>query len=212
MKKLLLIFLLLGPISVFAWADTDRICADGTKQWVIRNETSFQVSYPWEVASVWWSISKVFIITKPHPMDVEGYYALYYVMNIGEGNKKRAELYTYNCATKKPKLLLNIPINTNKEDYYSLDFSDNTNLVLVGRMSGMMYGSTETLIGYDFYKNKKLFSLNNKLIPEWEIQWFVSWKDAWYMYFSPAGFQQSAYNKNPLLYKVDKKTLKITKL
>ncbi len=214
MKKILLLLLLISPISVFAWVDTDRICADGTKQGIIRNETSFQVSYPGEIASVSWNIGKIFIFTKIHTMDVEGYYALYYIVNVGEWNKKRAELYTYNCETKNPKLLLNIPVNANKEDYYSLDFADNTSLVLVGRIYWMWNGPTETLIGYDIYKNQKLFSLKNKnkFIPVWEVQWFVSWNNSWYINFSPDGFQKTAYERNALLYKIDKKTKKAIQL
>jgi hypothetical protein len=46
MKKLLLALVFMFPLSVFAGADTDRICADDTKYGLIQGETSFQVSYP----------------------------------------------------------------------------------------------------------------------------------------------------------------------
>lgn len=213
MKKFIVLLFLLTPFSAFAGVDTDRICGDDSKFWKISENIT--VSYPNEVATVWTTIWKIFYKTAPNNNTIvpEWYVALYYVVNIGDGqSNKRAELYTYNCSTKTPKLLLTITLDSQTEDYYNLDFVGNRSLAIVWRASGYSLGPTATIIGYDYYANKKLFSYKNKykLFNEGTIEWFVSWKWAWYIYFVDEQYASEIIDEK--VYKIDKKTFKVTKL
>lgn len=213
MKKFIVLLFLFAPFSAFAGVDTDRICGDDSKYWKISENIT--VSYPNEVATVWSTIWKVFYRTAPTQNSTvpEGYQSLYYVVNVGDGqSNKRAELYTYNCSTKTPKLLLTANVDSQIEDYYNLDFVGNRNLVMIGRAYGSSIGPTATIIWYDYYAQKKLLSYKNKykLFNEGTIEWFVSWKWAWYIYFVDEQYTSQIIDEK--IYKIDKKTFRVTRL
>ena len=207
MKKIIFLFLLLlAPVSTFAWIDTDRICSDD----VIYDKTTqtITVSYPWETVYVWSVWKKSYSLEPENTYMPKTEQRLYYVVNIP--GKKSAELYSYNCKTHKPKLLLEISIDA-FETYYSIDFIKADSLVLLWRDSGMGIGPIRTIVGYNIRSNSKLFSYKDQ---RWTIvngdpivTGFVSWKWAWFIYMSP-----SMPSADDAIYRLDKKTLKFMKM
>ena len=211
MKKLLLIILFFLPISAFAWADTDRICADTTKWGDIYENIT--LAYPGENAFVHeiWKKSTMIdgVATDKH--------SLYYVVELwkmnttwyeGSYTATRSELYTYDCDTKTPTILLRLWFLSD-ESGYSIDFISNDYIVIVWRPSGMENLKTSVVIGYDIKNNKKLFTYknSNRFMPSWTVKWIIQWSTSWFLYFN------SLYTKKEdSLYSIDKKTKKITQL
>ena len=147
------------------------------------------------------------------PADPNEYYSLYYIVNIrgkmGSTSYSRSELYAYNCKTKNPTLLLTIDLSKDNADYYDVDYFNGTTLLVVWRSAGMAIWPTEKILWFDIITKRKLFTLNNipEVFPEGKILWFISGKWAWYIYYDSAN-----YTGISQLYRIDKKTKKITKL
>ena len=213
MKKFIFsIFLLLSIApNAFAGADTDAICADDTKAWLIYQNV--KVEYSGEIPQVdqiykkWDSQSMM-----DGPIDPKEHYTLYYIVNISGKNGRgyvRSELYSYHCKTKVAKQLLAISIDHNIEDYYEVDLVSSSNLIMVGRASGIAIWPTSTVIGYDIRTNKKTFSIQNttNIFPERNITWYISGKWMWYVYYANPNYTDIAS-----LFRIDKKTKKVTKL
>ena len=203
-KYLLFLTFLFLPFSVFAWADTDRICADDTKQWKIIEKIN--VFYPWENPGVHKNIWKdYYTLERYNTYNPKGWDRLYYIIFRAKG----AELYSYDCDLRKPKLLLEIPINTDWENYYAIDYINDGNIILAWKEAWASEWTTQTIIAYNIYSNKKLFTVKRSNWVFWEgaVDWFVNSKNYWYLYFSSIDFYWVW-----TLYRIDKKTKKITKL
>ncbi len=211
MKKYSILFLVfLGCIpSVFAGTDTDAICADDMLQGLIYRNIS--VKYPneeVEVSRIWKQMHSLGVMEGP--IDPNEHYSLYYVVNVRQGTHySRSELYSYNCKSKAVKKLLSLPIDHKSVDYYQVDYMNDSNLIVTGRVPWLTEWSPEVTVGYNVVKNKKFFTLKNTpaLFPDGAVSGFVSWKEAWYIYFD-----NSNYSGISSLFRIDKKTKKITKL
>ena len=209
MKKFFLFLLFLFPFSAFAWTDTDKMCTDSNKNWHISE--SIHVAYPGENVFV----NDVWKVYAPNPKNglAEWIIKLYYVVTVVEKDwttNNRSELYSYNCTTKTPELLLNLLINKAREEYYHLDFMNSHNLVLTWRASGIGWWSIATIIGFDTSKNTTFLTYKSNYLDwgnEGDITGLVNGKTAWYLYYSPQ------WRGSPdKIYSVSKKTKKLTEL
>ncbi len=240
MKKSIFLTLLLSLISlssVSAGTDTDRICADQISEkwytkWIVVSYrgSSIDVSYPGEsveIESVWREVPTGNYYTDP--------IRLFYVVNIIDEKrkpevyglpKKRAELYTYDCESKKPKLLLTLE-NTWMFDYSVTHVEGGIVTMTRGWEAGEISEILEQVTVFDSNLNKRIFTINNTN-KEWKmldkrgillhnlplpdsihISGFVSGRNAWYLYFKIISPISQTW---PALYSIDKKTKKITKL
>ena len=210
MKKsfFLLVFLVL-PISVFAWADTDRICADDTKNWRILE--TIIVNYPGEsphVTDVW----KVYI-QKPLELWIP---ELFYVVNIEWSGGismpyvKRWELYKYHCKNKKATLVMSYDIK--KEGVYMRVSAVNGRYIALQLGEpGMIESSIDEIIIFDRKSSKTLVQIRNVwIMPSfWTITGVVVGKNGYYLYLDDTS--NDSYSDSTLFF-IDKKTKKITKL
>jgi hypothetical protein len=206
------IFICIGFLAfsaqVFAGGDMDRICEDSKIDWAYNN-LSIRVTYP-----------EPYVLDRVEKIFTSAWdYTLYYVLNVqssGSAVIKRSELYSYNCSSKKPRLLLSMPVNKSCE-YYSInlldyDQDDIQNIILRRYSCGAVDGITEEVTVFNLRANKKIFTVwfPNETWPDASITGFVSWKTAWYLYFPYSGARSDSIGAE--LYQVDKKTKKLTKL
>ena len=141
---------------------------------------------------------------------------LYYVVNIFDSKNpaiwERSELYSYDCISKKPKMLLKIPVNR-EGTFYDIDKILDDSIILHGWVGGIADQELYNVIVYDIKKSKKIFSIKNDgIMPNFAtISWFIIGKEAWYIYLE--NFNNEGYSpQSSALYGIDKKTKKITKL
>ncbi len=216
MKKLLLLILAFLPLSVFAWADTDKICADDSKRWKLTEE--IHINYPWRSTYVK-NVFKVWYSTKENDSEfridrnkIPSNKMLYYIVNSKlTGNDywyTRAELYSYDCISKIPKRLSSWKLADNMWSMFSIDYYQYWTFVISEKLG--LYNPAPTLVRltlYDVY-GWKLF-LDTKLFPGWSwwyINAFVDSELYWYFPFSGYDFDRDK------LYRIDKTTKEITKL
>ena len=126
-----------------------------------------------------------------------------------------SELYSYDCDSKKPKMLLKIPVKRENKEYmyYEIDKILDDSIVLHGWMGAMMNQELYAIIVYDIQQSKKIFSIKNDgIMPSFStISWFTTGKDAWYIYLE--NFNDEGYSpQSATLYRIDKQSQKITKL
>ena len=212
-KSLFFLAFLFLPFSVFAWTDTDRICVDNWLWW--QTTEMISVNYPWvsvQTSSPW-------KIARNIPATNQTSINLYYAVNIFDSKNPniliRSELYSYDCDSKKPKILLKIPVNRENKEYmyYEIDKILDDSIVLHWWMGAMMDQELYDIIVYDIKKSKKIFSIKNGgILPSFStISWFTTGKDAWYIYLE--NLNDEGYSpQSASLFRIDKKTKKITKL
>ncbi len=203
MKKFIFLIFFLFPLATFAWVDTDRVCADDTKQWKINDIVN--ISYPTTSIRLLQLWKDYYTLERDNTYNPKGSDRLYYIVNLAT----KSEVYTYDCKDKKPKLLLSLPINKDHEEYYAIDYINDGNLLIAWKTSGASEWDTQTIIVYNVYTNKRVVTIKNtkRMFGEGSVDGFVSGKWAWYLYFSSTDFDGIGS-----LYRIDKKTQKITKL
>ena len=205
MKKYLFLLIFLLPISVFAWADTDRICADDAKWGKIYEYVS--LAYPGRSVGTN-AVYKYFYSTNRDSYHPIWSTKLYYIVDIINSSNSRSELYSYDCESKTPKLLLTLKIHWDNESSYMINYENNGNIILVTTQISFPgpEAPIERIVGYNVYSAKKMFDLN-WFSRAWNIDGFIASKNSWYIYTS-----SEDYDHIGKLYQIDKKTKKITKL
>lgn len=206
----ILMLFLLFPISVFAGADTDAICANDALQWIIYQ--NINVSYPGESVSVDTVYKLFYTLERDNSYNPKWEYKLYYAVNIKrrgsqfESRNARSELYEYNCTTKIPKKLVDLRIYGDWSSYYTVDYENDGNLLIAQKYFGASEGWTERIVGYNVYSKKKIFDLK-WFSREWKIEGFADTKKNWYIYFASEDFISKG-----TIYQIQKHSKKIIKL
>lgn len=202
MKKIIFLFLMFLPFSLFAGVDTDRVCADTNLYGSLPNE-KISVYYPWENVF----ITNLWKVTVWSVIDSENL-RLFYVVNVHSGDTySRSEVYMYNCGTKKPSLIANLAIKSGYEPY-RLTYATKWEILLMQHSTGML-PPPSTIIGIDGKTSKRLFTILNAgsyFGRDWKVTWFASWINGWYFIYEDGYFNTSTF------YKVDKISKKLSKI